>query len=196
MTVSIIIPTANRCNAFQDCVSSIREHTPESYEIVVVDSSADDRTEQASLEAGLTYMKLPSIVGFSKAVNAGSQICSGDHVVWLNDDCLVNPSWLTNMLRAMEEDPTIGIGAFFFSDARWPKTGSHVFFYRNEVYPNFGCVRRQVWEQLCGFNEGYFAYGAEVDLAYRCRESGSRVVPVVGACVHHLYLQDQFLYAC
>ena len=194
--VCIVIPTCDRPKLLQDCVDSINKNTgPNSVVIVVVDSSS----QFVRIESKITIQHIripPAIIGFSKVVNDGAAVgikdYKADFVIWLNDDCIVYENWLTPMLEEMKENTKIGIGCFYFSDARWPNTGAHVFYYRNQVYPNFGCVRANVWEQLNGFDERYFSYGSETDLAFRCLQKGHLVIPVKEAKIHHLYIKDVF----
>ena len=191
MSVLIVIPTCGRKIALEECVASIVRCTPSPlYDIVVIDGSSKPVQLSSLCQEQIIYFRCPPNWGFTRAVNLGARCLRGDYVVWLNDDCIVQPGWLNAMLDYLFKNHHVGIGAFFFTDDRWPGTGAHVFFYRNLVYPNFGCVRRHVWEELGGFNEAYFAYGAETDLAFRCRARGYDVSPVPGARVHHRYLQD------
>lgn len=47
-------------------------------------------------------------------------------------------------------------------------------------------IRRDLWERLGGFDEGFFFYGEDADLCRRARQAGSRVVYFPGAEVLHL----------
>lgn len=192
---SIIIPTCDRHQLLVECVRSINKTTKGDVSIVFVDSS---RTPNYGIPCNFAthHMSVGSDIGFSKAVNQGAEVAlrmySPDFIVWLNDDCTVYENWLSTMLVAMQSSEKLGIGVFYFSDNRWPGTGTHVFFYRNQVYPNFGCVRTNVWKELKGFNEDYFSYGSETDLGFRCIEKRYLVEPVKGARIHHLYVKDNF----
>lgn len=190
MLTRIIVPTCDRPDALNECILSIVAHTDSQqtpYEIVIVDSGKTGLHPLAN-----KYIRVPPALGFSRAVNAGAQASEADYIVWLNDDALAEPGWLSTMLSYMAKNEKVGIGCFYFSDLRWPGTGHHVFFYRDEVYPNFGCVRRSVWEKLGGFNPAFFSYGAETDIGHRCRDHGYHVEAVRGARVHHKYIRDTF----
>jgi len=47
-------------------------------------------------------------------------------------------------------------------------------------------VRRQAFEEVGGFDEGYFLYFEDVDLGRRLRLAGWRLLPVPGAVAHHV----------
>jgi len=194
MSTRIIIPTCDRPDALTECLVSVKAQTSQEstpYEVVVVDSGALTSAFMQNFEQ-VMFIQSPRDIGFSKAVNLGAKGANADWIVWLNDDCVVLPLWLNAMLSFMETRPKVGIGVFFFSDCRWPDAGYRVFFYRNEVYPNFGCTSRAAWEKLNGFDSRFFSYGAETDIGRRCRALGFEVTPVPGARVHHKYLKDAF----
>ena len=181
----IVIPTVGRPAALLDCVKSIQEETEENYHMIVVGDAAFKSTED------ITVLPAPGEIGFSKAVNLGAEAIKSEYVVWLNDDCLVDSNWLTKMGEFMGGHQHVGIGAFFFHDTRWPNDGYNVFYYQNLVYPNFGCARRFVWEELRGFDLAFYGYGGETDLASRCRQKGWEVAPAAGARIRHLRLVDE-----
>jgi GT2 family glycosyltransferase len=48
-------------------------------------------------------------------------------------------------------------------------------------------VRRDLWDELGGFAEEYFAYHEDAELSVRCWQQGRRIVYVPGAVVTHRY---------
>lgn len=106
---SIIIPTYNGLNLLTSCIASIRQHTPEAIEIIVVDNGSQDQTVAYCISEGITVISIPSNQGFPIACNKGLSIASGQNLLLLNNDVLVTPRWLTNMLTALESHPKIGM---------------------------------------------------------------------------------------
>jgi GT2 family glycosyltransferase len=47
------------------------------------------------------------------------------------------------------------------------------------------CIRRQAWEQIGGFDEGYFMYAEDMDWCWRAREAGWQVYYVPDAVIMH-----------
>jgi len=47
------------------------------------------------------------------------------------------------------------------------------------------CIRRQAWEQVGGFDEGFFMYAEDIDWCWRARQAGWRVCYVPQAVVVH-----------
>ncbi|WP_260871141.1 glycosyltransferase family 2 protein [Paenibacillus xylanexedens] len=109
--VSIIIPTYNQREYVLQCVSSIEKHTPAPYEIIVVDNASKDGTAEAMLRKGgmVRVAALDQNRGFAGGVNHGLMMARGRHIVVLNNDTLVTPGWLDNMMTCLASDPKIGV---------------------------------------------------------------------------------------
>ena len=109
--VSIIIPTYNQREYALKCVSSIEKHTPAPYEIIVVDNGSKDGTAEAMLRKGgmVRVAALEVNRGFAGGVNQGLMMARGRHIVVLNNDTLVTPGWLDNMMACLDSDPEIGL---------------------------------------------------------------------------------------
>ncbi|WFR64756.1 glycosyltransferase family 2 protein [Paenibacillus amylolyticus] len=109
--VSIIIPTYNQREYVLQCVSSIEKHTPAPFEIIVVDNASKDGTAKAMLRKGgmVRVAALDQNRGFAGGVNHGLMMARGRHIVVLNNDTLVTPGWLDNMMACLASDPKIGV---------------------------------------------------------------------------------------
>lgn len=106
---SIVIPTYNGLHLLSPCIESIRKHTPDPYEIIVVDNGSNDGTAEYCVRERLTFISLPSNEGFPAACNRGLSIASGEQLMLLNNDCLVGPGWLSNLLAALHSAEDVGI---------------------------------------------------------------------------------------
>lgn len=109
--VSIIIPTYNQRDYVLQCVSSIEKYTPAPYEIIVVDNASQDGTADALLRKGgmVRVAALEKNRGFAGGVNQGLMMAKGRHIVVLNNDTLVTPGWLENMMTCLNSNPQIGV---------------------------------------------------------------------------------------
>lgn len=84
------------------------------FEVILVDNaSTDDSLRDAEALFGgnpkIKIVKNKENIGFSGGNNIGLKRCSGQYVVFLNNDTTVDPSWLTHLVEALENDSTIGI---------------------------------------------------------------------------------------
>ncbi|PQP81045.1 glycosyltransferase family 2 protein [Paenibacillus sp. PCH8] len=109
--VSIVIPTYNQREYVLQCVSSIEKHTPAPFEIIVVDNASKDGTAEALLRKGgmVRVAALDQNLGFAGGVNHGLMMARGRHIIVLNNDTLVTPGWLDNMMTCLANDPKIGV---------------------------------------------------------------------------------------
>ncbi|WP_195572162.1 glycosyltransferase family 2 protein [Paenibacillus sp. 1001270B_150601_E10] len=108
---SIIIANFNKLELLKQCIESIRAHTPNPHEIIVVDNASTDGSAQY-LEscAGTLRFHIHEVNrGFSGAVNTGLMMAKGRTICMLNNDIIVTKNWLTNLLNVLNSDPSIGI---------------------------------------------------------------------------------------
>lgn len=110
MLTSIVILTHNQWSVTERCVESIRRHTPEPYEIIVVDNGSTDETiPSLKLQSDVKLICNESNLGFPKGCNQGIEIASGENVLFLNNDTVVTKGWLTNMLRVLYADENVAM---------------------------------------------------------------------------------------
>ncbi|MEK5061599.1 hypothetical protein BK126_24205 [Paenibacillus sp. FSL H7-0326] len=106
---SIVIPTYNQIDMLKGCIASIQAYTSQPYEIVVVDNASTDGTAEylRSLDLNVRYTVLDSNLGFAGGVNHGLMMARGQYIVVLNNDVVVTPGWLTNMMSCLDSDAGI-----------------------------------------------------------------------------------------
>ncbi|HEY0828707.1 MAG TPA: bifunctional glycosyltransferase family 2 protein/class I SAM-dependent methyltransferase [Bacilli bacterium] len=110
MKTSIVILTFNKLEQTKVCIESIRQHTDkDSCEMIVVDNCSTDGTvewlrEQEDLRVHYNDYN----AGFPKGCNQGMQIAAGDSVLLLNNDTIVTPNWLEQLLQCLYSDDRIG----------------------------------------------------------------------------------------
>lgn len=102
--VSIIILNYNAGNLLLDCVSSIQKSTYNNFEIILVDNASKDSSHKKCKEK-FPIVKLienSENLGYCEGNNVGLRIATGQFVVVLNPDTVVEPSWLEELLKAYE----------------------------------------------------------------------------------------------
>lgn len=101
--VSIIVLCHNRVDFTRDCLQAIRAHTAEPYELIVVDNgSTDDTPAFLQAQPDVRCILNPENRGFPAGCNQGAAVARGDRLLLLNNDMLVVPRWLTNLLACQE----------------------------------------------------------------------------------------------
>lgn len=134
-------------------------------------------------------------LGVAGGRNAAARLASGDVLVFLDDDAVLRPGTLTAALSVLEGAPEVGAVAFSVVD---PTTGQPAMWYqpyhsawrgrRFEAVSVIGCghaVRRECFEQLDGFWDGYFRELEEIDLSWRLLDAGWRILYEPTAQVEH-----------
>lgn len=113
--LSVIICTYNRDKYIYNVLKSIAENTlsPEKYEIVLVDNNCTDNTKN---ECERFVRDFPSVLfrsfvetnqGLSHARNRGIKESSGDILVYVDDDALVNKEYLQTYADFFDQHPEI-----------------------------------------------------------------------------------------
>lgn len=120
MRTSVIIATKNRAADFSRTLQTllVQTHLPE--EIVIIDQSPDDSTKKAverlaeeicgsnNTKPGFVYIYDQSLIGVGAARNIGIERSSGDVLLFLDDDVILEPNFLAEMLGVYDGNPNVG----------------------------------------------------------------------------------------
>ncbi len=199
--VSVIVVNWNGRRWLPACLAAIAEQRPGPAEVIVVDNGSRDgsieylRGGPAGLAVNL--LELGVNTGFAHAVNRGIALSSTELVALVNTDVVLSGDWLARMTAAlaahpaaasiacklltMEDPPRVydagdilrrdgaceQRGRFALDDGRWDEPG--------EVFgacAGAAVYRRGALLAAGGFDERYFAYLEDVDLALALRLAG------------------------
>lgn len=111
---SLIIPTLNRETDLVNAVASVLEQTRKPEELIVVDAGSDPSlkerlTQQVSGCLDLIYV--PSDPGLTHQRNVGILASSGDVIAFIDDDSVIEPEYIEEIMKAFEEDATHEVAA-------------------------------------------------------------------------------------
>ncbi|MBO9599168.1 MAG: glycosyltransferase family 2 protein [Cohnella sp.] len=207
---SIVIPTYNQLALVKQCIETIRWHTPEPYEIIVVDNASTDGTRGylQSLNGEVRYRVMDKNHGFAGAINAGLMMAKGRTIVLLNNDTLVTENWLSNMLRCLNSDETIGmvgpvtnyISGIQLVKVPYDKLSEMPEFARRNNRPDPSrwretdtligfclLLRRELFEEVGYFDEGFEIGNYEDnDYSVRVRLLGKKLIIAQDCFIHHI----------
>lgn len=210
--VAVIVVNRNGRHLLADCFQSLAEQTYNNLEIILVDNnSADDSVPY--VQANFPQVQIicqETNVGFAAGNNIGIQATGVPWIATLNNDTKVDPNWLTEMVRVAQSEERVGMCAskMLFYDRphlinsagicvdrvgiAWDRRGGEPNDETEETaVPVFGpsagaaLYRRSMLNEIGLFDEDYFAYLEDVDLAWRARLSGWRCLYVPTAVVYH-----------
>lgn len=208
--VTVIIANWNGRHWLETCLPALSQQSCRNFEIIVVDNGSEDGSVDWLNEKWPDVRALPQPYnrGFASANNIGIRASSGEFIVTLNNDTLVNPEWLDALVAAVT-GPDVGMVASKI--IRWDDLGqldsAGIEIDRSGIAWNRGwgkpvswaavscdvfgpsaaaaLYRRTMLEEIGLFDEDFFAYYEDVDLAWRARQAGWRCRYAPRARVRH-----------
>lgn len=214
--VSIIVLNWNGCRDTIECLESLRKVTYPNYEVIVVDNGSTDGSEKVIKERfpDILVLQTGENTGYAKGNNFGIRHAlknGADYVLLLNNDTVVDPEFVIELVKVAESDKSIGIlsskiyfydrattlwfaGGKFSLRTGWSKhigygkkdTGQ--FNEIREIDRACGCammVTRKLCEEMGLMDEDYFCYCEETDWSLRAKKMGYKIVYVPSSKVWH-----------
>jgi O-antigen biosynthesis protein len=211
--VTIIIPTFNHVDETIQCLYSIaRTNENTKFEIIIADDqSADATVDTIQRCKGIRLIKNPVNLGFLRNCNNAAKEAHGQFLMFLNNDTVVLPGWVDNIVETFQTFPEAGLvgSELLYPNGRLQEAGSIM--HKDGTATNYGkyddpqkpqynylrevdycsgasiMIRHSLWKILGGFSEEYApAYYEDTDLAFRVRQAGFLVFYQPLSKVFHL----------
>lgn len=124
LTISIVIPTFRRPHYLAQALASIAaQRLPEDVEldVLVCDNAADAQTAAlvaATRDPRIVHVPRPRNLGMMRNAVAGFAQARGDYVLKFDDDDLLHPDALAELVRPLRDDPDLAVtfGSFDLID--------------------------------------------------------------------------------
>lgn len=207
MNVSIVIPNWNGKHLLEKNLPKVIEAAKEAEIIVVDDGSIDDSVGFLRQNfSNTTVVTKERHEGFASCANAGVEAAKGEIVVLLNTDVVPEKNFLLPLLKHFEDPRVFAVGCMDKSregDAvvlrgRGIATWQRGFFVheRGEVdHPDTawvsggsGAFRKRIWQELGGMDPLFNPfYWEDIDLSYRARKAGYRILFEPKSIVWHFH---------
>lgn len=105
LTVSVIIPTKNRAADLARTIETLLQQTVQPLELIIVDQSpAPTFTRQIPIP--IMCIHNPTLSGASVARNVAMDCARGDIWLFLDDDVLLEPTFIEEILKAYDDNVT------------------------------------------------------------------------------------------
>jgi GT2 family glycosyltransferase len=211
-SVSLIIPNWNGRHLLPECLHALASQTFADFEIILIDNASQDGSVEwaQTCYPRIHVYKNASNRGFAYAVNQGISLSNAPYIVTLNNDTKPETTWLTDLVKAAESDACVGMCAskMLFVEPpnvinsagicvdragfAWDRDGGKLdddprTDWSDVFGPSAGAAlyKHEMLKQIGVFDEDFFAYLEDVDLAWRAQCAGWRCLYVPTARVYH-----------
>jgi len=211
LPVSVVILNWNGGDYLIRCVRSVLEtdYPKNLLEVIVVDNGSTDGSAR-SVKKVYPQVKLienKKNLGFCVGNNIGIRSATGDLIILLNNDTIVDKDWIKEILKRAK-DPRVGVVGckLYFPGTKtiqtlgfrikflgyWESIGAGEMdigqFNQIEKVDYVSgaalAIKREVVEKIGLLDTEFYAYAEDADLCYRARKAGYRVV-ISNAIVYH-----------
>ncbi len=210
MKISVIIVNFNAGQRLGRCLKALAAQDFDDFEALVVDNASTDGSPQTPLpDPRFRWLKPGENLGFAGGNNLAARAAQGDWLFLLNPDAYAEPECLSTLMAATRRHPDCPLFGCTQLDDAVPEildgAGDCYFFtglpfrggkgWTIEALPDEGEVfgicgaalltRRELFLRVGGFDEDFFCYCEDTDLAFRLRLQGYRAIQVAEAFVRH-----------
>jgi N-acetylglucosaminyl-diphospho-decaprenol L-rhamnosyltransferase len=207
-SVSVIIPTLRGGALLDELVSTLMAPGQREVEVLIADNGLSPEAVGRLRDRGARLVPMGANLGVATAINHAASVATGSVLAALNDDISVESGFLDALLEPLDlgmhasagvllqdENPEVIETAGIVID-RFLGSYDHLQGERVEVLAagppaplgpcgGAGAWTKEAFEALGGFDERFFAYCEDVDLAVRMSRAGIGCALATGARARH-----------
>lgn len=209
--ITVVVVNFNAGAYLRGCLQSLARQTHANFETILIDNASGDGSLETIGEtpARFTLLRQESNLGFAAANNLGARMGTGRWLALLNPDAEAEPDWLEALMDAVKRRPghrmvaslqtslhdatkLDGAGDCYLA---WGYAWRGGFGHPASAAPGEGtCFApcgaaalypREAFLGAGGFDEGYFCFHEDVDIAFRLRLLGEQCQFAPRARVRH-----------
>ncbi len=205
-TVSIVIPVKDRAEDLRNCLVSLAtlDYPQDKLEVIVVDDGSSDATPDVAVRLGAVLVESGAVGGGpAVARNKGAAVATGEILAFIDSDCTASKEWLLELLPAFTEAKVAAVGGWVdgmhheSALDRYEAVMSSLNLGRREMSGGAGgdtfylpscnlLVRREAFAAAGGFR-AELQVGEDVDLTWRLRDGGWKIVYLPAGTVCHAH---------
>ncbi|MBD2531094.1 glycosyltransferase [Nostoc flagelliforme FACHB-838] len=183
--VSVVVCAYNAERTMDSCLASLKEVNYPNYEVIVVNDGSRDRTLEITQRYDYVRLINQENKGLSVARNVGMAAATGEIVAYTDSDCMVDPDWLTYLVAKFLSSDVGAVGGPNLSPpedslvpacvAVSPGVPTHILLSDEVAEHIAGCnmaFRREILEEINGFNPIFRTAGDDVDICWRLQDKG------------------------
>lgn len=207
---SVLTVNYNGLKHLQECLGSLRDQEFRDFEVVLVDNASRDESVEFVRQnfPEVRIVLSTSNLGFTGGNNLGIAHCTGEFVLFLNNDTRVEPGAIGSLAKAIRKYPDYRVFAcalLKYSNPTLLDSGGDTL-YRAGFFMTFaGCPAapfsrprevlsacagaaaypRELLNRLGGFDDDFFLLFEDMDLSMRARHLGAKILFVPDARILH-----------
>jgi GT2 family glycosyltransferase len=209
VTAAVIIVAYRSGERLTRCLEALAERDAVDQVIVVDNGEGGDEIDSARA-AGALVVSAGENLGFARGCNLGAEHADADLLLFLNPDTVIGEAAVTALARTLE-DPSIGVAmprlrlfdrpellnsagcSIHISGLAWSGgyglPADSIAELREITYANGSAlaIRADLFREVGGFTDEFFIYHEDLELGWKVRMRGLRVVMTPEADVFHDY---------
>lgn len=187
--VTILVGTRQRLAYLKRCLATLKFLPPGFAEIIVIDAASTDGTREylSSKESIIPILEdRPS--GQAAGLNRGARRGTAPYICWLSDDNRLRSGALEMAVAILKKDAQIGMVGLRVKDTcgrftPYPFIGGVSI--AGVITCNQGLIRRELFEQIGGFDEELRDYLIDSDITTKVLLAGKDVVHLRPVAIDH-----------
>lgn len=199
--VSVVIVNYNGERLLSPCLTSVFSQSFRPMEVIVVDNGSTDGSVDLVQKnyPEVRLLRSPTNVGFAGGNNLGVATARGKYVALLNNDTVVDPSWLCTLVHAVESRGAPLVASKVFTEGvpdpfyRMNGTLNYLGYNIMGAFPDLSMIFYGSGASLLfdrerigrPFLDEYFLYQEDVYLSWKLRLLGMNIEMVQDSIVHH-----------
>jgi GT2 family glycosyltransferase len=195
--VTVAVLNYNGLQYLDRCLGSLRMNT--NCEIILIDNASTDDSI-SHVKSNFPWVKIflnRQNLGYAKANNDAATMALGKYIFFLNVDTWIEPNTIQELIKAAEKNNEVAAFAPTIMDYEGKKRlslglGCDIFGYpcpsNGKIFYLDGAsyfIRKDIFNEVGGFDDRYFIFGEDLDLTWRIRLRGYKIAAVAMSRVYH-----------